>query len=74
MKEVAKLAALFAGALGVTFIVAVTLQDRANHGPIDGSYVPSAEAGTDERGWRTDPVRKRELRMPIAAREAADAG
>lgn len=81
MKVVAKLAALFAGALGATLMVAVTLQDRANHGPADGSYVPSAEVGIDERGWRTDPISKRELtsppktlRMPIIAREAADAG
>ena len=81
MKELAKFAALFACALAVTFIVAGTFQDLANRGPIDGSYVPSAETGMDERGWRTDPVSKRELtsppktlRMPTVAREAAGAG
>ena len=81
MKELAKFAALFVCALAATFIVAGTFQDLANRGPTDGSYVPSAETGMDERGWRTDPISKRELtsppktlRMPTIAREAAGAG
>jgi hypothetical protein len=81
MKVLAKLVALFVGGLVATFIIAGTLQDLANRGPIDGSYVPTAERGMDERGWRTDHGSMREsdappktLRTPVVSRTAPGAG
>ena len=81
MNLLAKLAALFMGGLVATFIVAGVLQDLANRGPIDGSYVPTAETGIDERGWRIDQGGMREPapppktpRMPVVSRAASDAG
>jgi hypothetical protein len=81
MNLLAKLAALFVGGLVATFIIAGALQDLANRGPIDGSYVPTAERGIDERGWRTDHGSMRESipppktpRMPVVSRAASDAG
>jgi hypothetical protein len=81
MKILAKLAALFVGGLLATFIVAGALQDRANRGPIDGSYMPTTERDLDERGWRIDHSSVREsilppktLRMPVVSRTAPGAG
>jgi hypothetical protein len=50
MKGLAKLAALFAGGLVLTALLANMLQQRAME-PVDENYVPSSEAIINPYGW-----------------------